>query len=267
MVNDPVRIGDEHYFGVFAALAGCADAAHVRRCSPYDDPFAEVYDVDEQGTGGDLEFFRAAAERHGGPVLDLACGSGRISAALADAGFEVDGVDRSAAMLARAGRRLEGRQRSGEARLRLGDAFAAPAVGRYGLIVLGATMFGAFLQHAGAAWLSGLRAALRPGGALCFDVGWPATGSDGDLRVRVSEGDSGTMTVLQGFARLPDGSGHVFNAYAERDLGARGRRHLASETILTPSAEAVEGDLTRAGWRLAARTPLAGADGYVASVA
>jgi ubiquinone/menaquinone biosynthesis C-methylase UbiE len=42
----------------------------------------------------------------GGPVLELGCGTGRISAPLACAGVRVVGVDRSAPMLDRARRRL-----------------------------------------------------------------------------------------------------------------------------------------------------------------
>jgi SAM-dependent methyltransferase len=48
----------------------------------------------------------AFARRFGGPVLELACGSGRLLAPLAQAGFAVTGVDSSTAMLERARQRL-----------------------------------------------------------------------------------------------------------------------------------------------------------------
>jgi len=38
----------------------------------------------------------------GGPVLEIGCGSGRLLAPLARAGYEVTGVDQSPEMLARA---------------------------------------------------------------------------------------------------------------------------------------------------------------------
>lgn len=52
--------------------------------------------------GGDEGFYGALAAAAGGPVLDLGCGSGRLSLALAAAGCAVTGVDASAPMLARA---------------------------------------------------------------------------------------------------------------------------------------------------------------------
>lgn len=39
------------------------------------------------------------AKKHGGPILDLACGAGRMSAKLAQAGYDVYGLDASLPML------------------------------------------------------------------------------------------------------------------------------------------------------------------------
>ena len=59
--------------------------------------------------GDDIAFFRSLAEQAGGPVLELGCGAGRVAIPLAEAGFDVVGLDRSTAMLARAGRGRGGR--------------------------------------------------------------------------------------------------------------------------------------------------------------
>ena len=48
---------------------------------------------------GDLAFYLECAKRFGGPILELGVGTGRIAWALADAGFDVIGVDRSEGML------------------------------------------------------------------------------------------------------------------------------------------------------------------------
>jgi ubiquinone/menaquinone biosynthesis C-methylase UbiE len=53
-------------------------------------------------SAGDVEFYRELAEQQGGPVLELAVGTGRVAFVLAEAGFEVVGLDRSRAMLAMA---------------------------------------------------------------------------------------------------------------------------------------------------------------------
>jgi SAM-dependent methyltransferase len=70
---------------------------------PFYDPVA--YDAQAQGVPGDVEFFLSLAqEAHaaGQPVLELACGTGRVSIPIAQAGVRVVGLDQSAAMLGRA---------------------------------------------------------------------------------------------------------------------------------------------------------------------
>jgi SAM-dependent methyltransferase len=68
---------------------------------------ARLYDVDLQEDPGDLDLYLALAARTGGPVLELAAGTGRIAIALAQAGHEVTAVDIDPAMLARLRARLE----------------------------------------------------------------------------------------------------------------------------------------------------------------
>lgn len=52
-------------------------------------------------------FYRDLAARTGGPVLEIACGTGRLSVPLADDGHDVVGIDNAAAMLAAAGRKAK----------------------------------------------------------------------------------------------------------------------------------------------------------------
>ena len=49
---------------------------------------------------GDVAFYQHLAEQTGGPVLELACGTGRIALPLAESGLDVTGVDVSDGMLA-----------------------------------------------------------------------------------------------------------------------------------------------------------------------
>ena len=73
------------------------------------DAYAPFYDWENAQTLGrrDVPFWRNLALTAGGSVLELGCGTGRVSLPLARAGVRLVGVDRSAAMLALARRRLK----------------------------------------------------------------------------------------------------------------------------------------------------------------
>jgi SAM-dependent methyltransferase len=63
---------------------------------------ARLYDVDLLDDPGDVDLYLALAARTGGPVLEIAAGSGRVAIPLAEAGYDVTLVDIDPAMLARA---------------------------------------------------------------------------------------------------------------------------------------------------------------------
>jgi len=77
------------------------------------DEYAPFYDWENARTLGrrDVAFWRRVARGAGGPVLELGCGTGRVSLPLARAGVALVGVDRSAEMLARAARAARRRRR------------------------------------------------------------------------------------------------------------------------------------------------------------
>ncbi len=91
--------------------------------------FPRLYDWEHDPFQDDVETYIALARRFGGPVLELACGTGRILGPLARAGFDCTGVDSSPAMLARARQRLA---RDGlDARLEQQDLRTMKLAGRY----------------------------------------------------------------------------------------------------------------------------------------
>jgi ubiquinone/menaquinone biosynthesis C-methylase UbiE len=67
------------------------------------DEYAPFYDWENAQTLGrrDVPFWTRMAQRAGGRVLELGCGTGRVSVPVAKAGVDLVGIDRSAAMLAR----------------------------------------------------------------------------------------------------------------------------------------------------------------------
>ena len=60
----------------------------------YDEAYATLEDL------SDLQFYLGMARRTGGPVLELACGTGRVLLPIAEQGIRIDGVDSSPTMLA-----------------------------------------------------------------------------------------------------------------------------------------------------------------------
>ena len=68
---------------------------------------------------GDLAFYLDCAKRFGSPVLELGVGTGRVAWALAEAGFDIVGIDRSKGMLERARRKGEGMSKDIRERVQL----------------------------------------------------------------------------------------------------------------------------------------------------
>ena len=148
----------------------------------------ETYDVraaaELPGTSveGDVAFFLEQAARSGGPVLELGCGTGRVTFALADAGIEIVGLDRSTAMLERAAARLAGR--GGTAGRGGADARAAGGISfvegdmtgfelgrRFRLVIIPFRAFMSVLDPAGQRrCLEAVRRHLEPDGRFVLDL-------------------------------------------------------------------------------------------------
>jgi ubiquinone/menaquinone biosynthesis C-methylase UbiE len=69
------------------------------------DKFSEIYDL-VYDFDYDVNFYLRRARRAGGRVLEIGCGSGRISLSLARSGIQVTGIDNSTGMLALAREKL-----------------------------------------------------------------------------------------------------------------------------------------------------------------
>lgn len=98
------------------------------------DEYAPFYDWENAQTVGrrDVPFWRRLAAAQDAPVLELGCGTGRITIPAAKAGADVVGIDRSAEMLARGRRRLRRSKIQGTASLVRGDIRALPFRSRPG---------------------------------------------------------------------------------------------------------------------------------------
>ncbi len=69
--------------------------------------FADFYHLQFKDYDEDLPFWIGLAEKYGGPVLELGCGTGRVLLRMAQAGHQVCGLDNDPAMLAVAQREAD----------------------------------------------------------------------------------------------------------------------------------------------------------------
>ena len=159
--------------------------------SPYDS-IARVYDPWSASVTEDVEFYVAEARASGGPVVELACGTGRISIPIAKAGIRLIGVDASAGM-------LEVAQEYGRAEgvaelldLRLGDMRDPPVTERVPLVLI---PFRSLLHMTTEAdrlrALSAARELLAEGGRIIFDVFAPSREDVQDTHGRWIERERG----------------------------------------------------------------------------
>lgn len=140
--------------------------------SPFDD--GELYDLLFLNFDFGLKFYLDLAKAVQGPVLDVACGTGRILLPCLQGGLEADGLDLYAPMLATA--RKKAAQLGFQPRLIQSDMSAFHLDRHYGLIVIA---FNAFLHNLTAetqlSTLACCRQHLLPDGILAFDTSFPGT--------------------------------------------------------------------------------------------
>lgn len=141
----------------------------------YDSFIADYYDESPivRGRVQDVAFYRDAAREFGDPILELGCGTGRITMALAEEGKRITGLDLSERMLERAAKKraalfTEERERvhlvqGNMARFDLGEKFR--------LVIIPFRPFQHLLEvQEQLACLECVRKHLAPGGRLVLDV-------------------------------------------------------------------------------------------------
>ncbi len=86
---------------------------------PEYDAYSVYYDLLYGNKQEDVPFYLSMAKDTGGPVCELACGTGRVLLPLARVGFEVTGIDMSQAMLDKFQAKLDKEPREVQARVAL----------------------------------------------------------------------------------------------------------------------------------------------------
>ncbi len=210
--------------------------------SPYD-AIARIYDPWSLSVVEDIEFYVEEALASGGPVVELACGTGRIAVPVAEAGIRVIGVDGSRGMLEVARERAVAAGVEGLVDLRLGDMREPPVTERVSLALI---PFRSLLHMTTEAdrerALRAVHALLLPGGRLIFDVFAPSA-------------DDVEATHGRWLEREPEIFERADWDQGERTLTLSVRRGEAASTMLLAWLAPIEWRrlLERAGFEVAAQ--------------
>lgn len=236
------------------------------------DDYAPFYDWENARSMGrrDIPFWRNLALQAGGPVLELGCGTGRISLPLGRAGVRLIGIDRSEPMLVRARARLRRAKLTGTVSLIRGDIRHLPlspktptgrrAKGQRGMAMVMAPygVLQSLLQERDlAATLKAVHGVLQPGGTFGLELvadlpsweeyrkrvsldGW--RGRKGGTRVTLVE------TVRQDEARQRT----IFDQTFTERRGRTSRIHRFSLTFRTLSVPQMTRRLEKAGFAVTA---------------
>ena len=231
------------------------------------DEYAPFYDWENAQTLGrrDVPFWRRVASGAGGPVLELGCGTGRVSLPLARAGVSLVGIDRSAAMLDRARRQLlkspnspvlkssDPQIRKSLALVR-GDIRALPFdTGAFGMVLAPYGILQSLIRPRDlTATLASVARVLERGGTFGIDLvpdvpKWREYENRVQLRGRAR---GAQLTLIESVRQDPKKHLTTFEqTYVER-RGTATREHRFDLTFRTLTVRQMSSQLERAGFRV-----------------
>lgn len=132
----------------------------------YGDRWADVYDEHHRSLDPAAAVDFLAGLAGGGPVLELAIGTGRVALPLAERGLVVEGVDASAAMVAR----LRAKPGGESIKVAIGDMADVPVSGPFRLVYLVFnTLFGLLTAERQTDCFGNVARVLGPGGAFVIE--------------------------------------------------------------------------------------------------
>ena len=201
------------------------------------DQYAPFYDWENARTMGrqDVRFWQDLARREGGPVLELGCGTGRITMPVARTGVPIVGVDRSTPMLAFAKQRARRVPRVNRPGLVRADIRALPfEEGTFSAVMAPYGILQSLTREADlVATLTESARVLAPGGTLGIDlvpdlVAWDEYRDR--VRFKGKTRDGASLTLIESVRQDRRRKLTIFDQqYVER----RGRKTVARQFSLT----------------------------------
>jgi ubiquinone/menaquinone biosynthesis C-methylase UbiE len=218
------------------------------------DEYAPFYDWENAQTLGrrDVPFWQRVAAEAQGVVLELGCGTGRVSLPLARAGVQLVGIDRSQPMLARAIARTPGTSRT-PAFVR-GDIRALPFAPRSFAMVLApyGVLQSLIRERDLGATLESVARVLRRGGTFGIDLvpdvpNWREYKNQVQLEGKMR---GASVTLVESVRQDPKRRLTTFEQrYVER-RGGRAKEHTFELTFRTLSVSQMTRRLESAGFRV-----------------
>jgi SAM-dependent methyltransferase len=224
------------------------------------DDYAPFYDWENARTLGrrDVPFWQRLAAAAPGPVLELGCGTGRVTLPLARDGVEVVGVDRSAAMLAHARRRVRRMRRGRRPALVRGDIRQLPfPSGAFPLAIAPYGVLQSLLSDRDlVATLGDLARVVAPGGLIGLELvadlpAWSEYSTRVSLRGRRRAGGA-HVTLLEAVRQDRARGLTIFDQTFVERRGRQVRRQRFSLRFRTLSVPQMVRRLDRAGFRVEA---------------
>jgi SAM-dependent methyltransferase len=189
--------------------------------------YPHLYDLENAEFAPQGPFYQALAEQTGGPVLELGCGTGRLTIPLARAGFAITGLDIVPAMLERA------RQKAGGLPVRWveADVRSFQLETQFRLIFATTGVVEHMLTRQDQeALLARVREHLAPDGLFALDVALPTLVSDGDIVEEQPwfsyEDEQGRTVEVSGTSRYDPATQINVEIATRRWQGGDGQEHV-----------------------------------------
>jgi ubiquinone/menaquinone biosynthesis C-methylase UbiE len=225
------------------------------------DDYAPFYDWENARTLGkrDVPFWRTLALRAGGPVLELGCGTGRVSLPLGRAGVKLIGIDRSERMLARARARTKRARLSERISLVRADIrftpFAAP---EFSMVMAPYGILQSLLRERDLkATLAEVYRVLEPGGMFGIELvadlpSWKEYKKRLSLRGWRGRQGGSHVTLVETVRQDPARHLTIFNQEFTERRGRTKRVHRFALTFRTLSVPQMVRRLERSGFEISA---------------
>lgn len=247
-----------------AGSAGTASQGEERQASPEGhqgwDDYAPFYDWENARTLGrrDVPFWQRLVQARGGRVLELGCGTGRVTVPLARTqAAEIVGIDRSWPMLARGRARVRRARVAGVSLVR-GDVRHLPFVpASFGTVIAPYGVLQSLLSERDLKrTLDAVAGLLSPGGVFGLELvadlpEWREYERRVSLKGRRGR-NGASVTLLESVRQDPVRGLTLFDQEFIEGRGAAARRHRFTLAFRTVSVPQMARRLERSGFRVTA---------------